>query len=66
MYTVKQLWISDETEMLSRKAFIQSNGDKGASLAFWVGGEIMVVEITNMQVEKLVEQAATKNLNVRI
>jgi len=62
MYTVEKIWICDERLPLSGKALISSNENGSSSLAFHVGGEILVVQITDMQVEKLIKQAKAKKL----
>ena len=66
MYPVEKIWFSDERKALSNKSQITSKGNGTSTLAFWVGDEVLAVEIADEQIAKLIYQARSKKLVITI
>ena len=66
MYPVEKIWISDERKLPPQKSLITSKGNGTSTLVFWIGDEVLSVEIADEQIAKLIYQARSKKLVITI
>jgi hypothetical protein len=66
MYPVEKIWFSDERKLAPKRAQITSNGNGTSNLAFWVGDEVLVAQISDEQIAKMIYQARSKKLVITI
>jgi hypothetical protein len=66
MYPVEKIWFSDERKLAPKRSQITSKGNGTSTLVFWVGDEVLSVEIADEQIAKLIYQARSKKLVITI